>query len=90
VILLSACAGSGRLLYLTLLLQLSGLGVAGLLVGLLLLEHRLGDSDVILGGDAGNVSWVAMNWEWYTHDERAIVLVVSRLVVVGSWRRKVR
>jgi hypothetical protein len=61
VILLSACAGSGRLLYLTLLLQLSGLGVAGLLVGLLLLEHRLGDSDVILGGDAGNVSWVAVD-----------------------------
>jgi hypothetical protein len=61
VILLSACAGSGRLLYLTLLLQLSGLRVAGLLVGLLLLEHRLGDSDVILGGDAGRISTTAMN-----------------------------
>lgn len=61
MILLSACAGSGRLLYLTLLLQLSGLRVAGLLVGLLLLEHRLGDSDVILGGNAGQISWVAMN-----------------------------
>ena len=53
MILLSACAGSGRLLYLTLLLQLRSLRIGSLLVSLLLLEHRLGDGDVILGGDAG-------------------------------------
>ena len=52
MILLSACAGSGRLLYLTLLLQVRSLGLGGLLVGLLLLEHRLGDGDVIVGGNA--------------------------------------
>jgi pyruvate/2-oxoacid:ferredoxin oxidoreductase beta subunit len=56
VVLLSACAGCGRLSYLTLLLQVSGLGVGRLLVGLLLLENRLGHGDVVLGGDAAIVS----------------------------------
>lgn len=41
-----------EILYLTLLLQLRSLGVGGLLVSLLLLEHRLGDGNVIVGGDA--------------------------------------
>lgn len=45
-------ADHGRLLYLSLLLQVGGTLFGGLSVGLLLLEHRLGDGDVIVGGDA--------------------------------------
>lgn len=51
--LLSADAGLGSLLsYLALLLEVGGLALGGLLRSLLLLQNRLGDGDVVLGGDA--------------------------------------
>ena len=42
--------------YLALLLELGSLAVGGLLRSLLLLQNRLGDGDVVLGGDAAAVS----------------------------------
>jgi hypothetical protein len=51
--LLTACADLGSLKYLTLLLEVGGTLVVDLLVGLLLLQNRLGDGDVVLGGDGG-------------------------------------
>jgi hypothetical protein len=54
VILLTACADRGReLSYITLLLCLGGTLVVDLLVGLLLLEDRLRDLDVLLGDGVG-------------------------------------
>jgi hypothetical protein len=54
VILLTACADLGReLSHLTLLLCLGGTLVVDLLVGLLLLEDRLRDLDVLLGDGVG-------------------------------------
>jgi len=40
--------------YLALLLEVGGLGLGGLLSSLLLLQNRLGDGNVIVGGDAKN------------------------------------
>ena len=77
------------MLYLTLLLEIGRLRVGRLLVSLLLLQRRLGDSDVIVGGDAEWVSIDQFNRRLrYTHDERAILLVVSRLDVVERLREK--
>jgi hypothetical protein len=38
--------------YLALLLEVGGLGLGGLLRSLLLLQNRLGDGNVVVGGDA--------------------------------------
>lgn len=58
--LLTACADPGSLLsYLALLLEVGSLAVVGLLRSLLLLQNRLGDGDVVLGGDAGDMSVMA-------------------------------
>jgi hypothetical protein len=54
VILLTACADQGReLSYITLLLCFGGTLVVDLLVGLLLLEDRLRDLDVLLRDGVG-------------------------------------
>lgn len=42
-----------KLSHLSLLLQVGSALLVGLRIGLLLLEHRLGDGDVVLGGNTG-------------------------------------
>jgi hypothetical protein len=60
--------------YLTLLLELGGLGVGRLLVGLLLLESRLGDGDVVAGGDA-------------VERRESVIVFVVMLCVIGEYSR---
>jgi hypothetical protein len=75
--------------YLALLLEVGGLGLGGLLRSLLLLQNRLGDGNVVVGGDARSSSTAILAIFLYvlSYEERAIVLVVSRLVGCrGSWR----
>ena len=46
--------------YLALLLEVGGLGLGGLLRSLLLLQNRLGDGNVVVGGDAISPSTIIL------------------------------